>query len=210
MIYMKNPNSRNGKSTLFTCQNSKSLDILKRDGRFINKKEYIMKHLDGIAPTILKAYDWFVAAASKRIRKPEDVQYQIWCVTDFSICMKPIENEIIYVLEVPDEEIIYFNSFKWDYIINYHYVPENKEDLEKYIREMEAKGFSNTYEFLVGRYAGKFPLEERKIKDSWYRIFDIEEWNSREIQANLWEIKKEWVKCILKPGDTIPEEYYVR
>ena len=120
------------------------------------------------------------------------------------------ENEIIYVLEVPDEEIIYFNSFKWDYIINYHYVPKNKEDLEKYIREMEAKGFSNTYEFLVGRYAGKFPLEERKIKDSWYRIFDIEEWNSREIQANLWEIKKEWVKCILKPGDTIPEEYHVR
>ena len=169
-----------------------------------------MKHLEGIAPTILKAYDWFVSAASKRIEKPEDVQYQIWCVTDFSICMKPIENEIIYVLEVPDEKIIYFNSFKWDYIINYHYVPENKEDLEKYIREMETKGFSNTYEFLVGRYAGKFPLEERKIKDSWYRIFDIEEWNSREIQANLWEIKKEWVKCILKPGDTILEEYHVR
>ena len=71
-----------------------------------------MKHLDDIAPTILKAYDWFVATASKRIRKPEDVQYQIWCVTDFSICIKPIENEIIYVLEVPDEKIIYFNSFK--------------------------------------------------------------------------------------------------
>ena len=207
---MKNPNSRNGKSILFTCQNNKSLDILKRDGRFINKKEYITKHLEGIAPTILKAYDWFVAVASKRIRKPEDVQYQIWCVTDFRICMKPIENEIIYVLEVPDEEIIYFNSFKWDYIINYHYVPENKEDLEKYIREMEAKGFSNTYEFLMGRYAGKFPLEERKIKDSWYRIFDIEEWNSREIQANLWEIKKEWVKCILKPDGTIPEKYCIK
>ncbi|RRD39609.1 DUF3841 domain-containing protein [Leptotrichia sp. OH3620_COT-345] len=207
---MKNPNSKNGKSLLFTCQNAKSLDILERDGRFINKREYVEEHLEDIAPMILKAYDWFVGAASKRIKKPEDVQYQIWCTVSSDVCMRPIENEIIYVLEVPDEEIIYFNSFKWDYVINHHYVPFNNEDLEKYEKEMERKGFANTYEFLTGRYAGKFPLEERKIKESWNRVFDIDKWNTREVQANLWEIKKEWVKCILKSGEVIPEEYYVK
>ena len=53
-------------------------------------------------------------------------------------------------------------------------------------------------------------MEERKIKDSWERVFDIDNWNVRQVQANLWEIKKEWVKRILKPGEPMPEEYYVR
>ena len=207
---MKNPNSKNGKSILFTCQNAKSFDILERDGRFINKKEYIQEHLEDVAPMILKSYDWFVSAASKRIKKPDDVQYQIWCAVGDEVCMKPIETELVYILEVPDKEIIYFNSYKWDYVINHHYVPENNEDLKKYEQEMEAKGFANTYEILTGRYAGKFPLEERKIKDSWERVFDIDNWNVRQVQANLWEIKKEWVKRILKPGDPMLEEYYIR
>lgn len=207
---MKNPNSKNGKSLLFTCQNVKSLAVLERDGRFINRREYVEERLEDIAPMILKAYDWFVAAASKKVKKPEDVEYQIWCTVSSDVCMKPIENEVIYVLEVPDDEIIYFNSFKWDYVINHHYVPIDNEDLEKYQKEMERKGIVNTYEFLTGRYAGKFPLEERKIKESWNRVFDIDKWNTREVQANLWEIKKEWVKCILKPGEPIPEEYYVK
>ena len=204
---MKNPNSRNGKTLLYTCQNEKSLSILERDGRFINKKEYIYERLSGIAPSILKAYDWFVAAAEKRVKKPEDVEYQIWCTVSPDICMKPIEGELVYILEVPDEEIIYFNSFKWDYVINHHYVPQNKEDLNRYMEEMEKKGFSNTYEFVVGKYAGKFPLEERKIRESWKRVFDIDEWDPRIIQANLWEIKREWVKYILKPGDPMPQDY---
>ena len=74
---------------------------------------------------------------------------------------------------------------------------------------MKLKGFANTYEFLIGRYAGKFPLEEKRIRESWKRIFDISEWNTREIQANLWEIKKEWVKCIVNPGEAIPEKYCI-
>ena len=82
-----------------------------------------------------------------------------------------------------------------------------KEDFDKYMEEMEKKGFSNTYEFIGGKYAGKFPLEERKIRESWIRVFDIDEWNPRIIQANLWEIKKEWVKHILKPGESMPEKY---
>ena len=124
--------------------------------------------------------------------------------------MKPEKNEVVYILEVPDEEVIYFSSLKWDYILNYHYVPENEKDLERYTKEIEAKGFANTYEFLVGRYAGKYPTEEWEIRESWSRVFDIPKWNPLEVQANLWEIKKEWVKKILRPGEPMPDEYYER
>ncbi len=39
-------------------------------------------------------------------------------------------------------------------------------------------------------------------------MFDIPEWNPLEVQANLWEIKKKWVKNIVKLGDHMPDEYY--
>ncbi len=207
---MKNPNLKNGKAILFTCQNKKSLDELEKEGRFTNKRKYINEHLEDVAPMILKVYDWFVDAASKRVKKPEDVEYQVWCAVSASACMKPEKNEVVYILEVPDEEVIYFSSLKWDYILNYHYVPENEKDLERYTKEIEAKGFANTYEFLVGRYAGKYPTEEREIRESWSRVFDIPKWNPLEVQANLWEIKKEWVKKILRLGEPMPDEYYER
>ena len=41
-------------------------------------------------------------------------------------------------------------------------------------------------------------------------MFDIPKWNPLEVQANLWEIKKELVKKILRPGEPIPDEYYER
>ena len=52
-----------------------------------------------------------------------------------------------------------------------------------------------------------YPDEVKRIKDSWSRVFDIERWNVFDVQANIWHIKKEWVKCIIKPGEQIPKEY---
>ena len=89
-----------------------------------------------------------------------------------------------------------------------HYVPTDDEDYDRYIKDIESKGFANSYEFIIGRYAGKYLQEEKRIRDSWIRVFDIDRWNVREVQANLWEIKKEWVKHIVRHGEKIPEEYY--
>lgn len=41
-------------------------------------------------------------------------------------------------------------------------------------------------------------------------MFDIPEWNPLEVQANLWEIKKEWMKNIVKLADSMPDEYNER
>ncbi len=205
---MKNPYSKKGKSLLFTCQNIKSLEVLEKEGRFFNKKEYIEKHLEDITPMIIRSYDWFVEAAQKRIKKPDDVNYQVWCAVSADACMRPTENEVVYILEVPDEEIIYFSGAKWDYVINMHYVPTDDEDYDRYIKDIESKGFANSYEFIIGRYAGKYLQEEKRIRDSWIRVFDIDRWNVREVQANLWEIKKEWIKHIVRYGEKIPKEYY--
>lgn len=202
-----NPYSKYGKTILFTTQSIKSLKIIEETGRFINKKEYIVEHFDDISPFFIKCYDWFVSEASKRTNKPEDVKYHIWCSVSARNCMRPYDDEVGYVIEVPNEEIIFFSGLKWDYVLNLHYVPRNNDDLEKYRKEMKDKGFKNTFEFIEGRYARMFPMEEKRIKDSWTRIFDIDEWNIFDIQANIWQIKKEWIKHIIMPGESIPKEY---
>ena len=91
--------------------------------------------------------------------------------------------------------------------MNLHYVPKNEEDLKAYQEDIKNRGFRNSFEFIEGRYKGMYPDEVKRIKDSWSGVFDIERWNVFDVQANIWHIKKEWVKCIIKPGEQIPKEY---
>nr|WP_242862846.1 DUF3841 domain-containing protein [Clostridium sp. C105KSO13] len=34
-------------------------------------------------------------------------------------CLRPIPGTVVYVLDVPKEQIIYFDSGKWDYVHNH-------------------------------------------------------------------------------------------
>ncbi len=109
-------------------------------------------------------------------------------------------------MEVPDSEILYFNGLKWDYILNLHYVPETAEDLRLYEQDIKNKGFKNSFEFINGRYAKLYPEEEKRVINSWSRIFDIENWNIFEVQANIWRIKSEWIKDIIRCGEQMPSD----
>lgn len=205
--HIKNPYSKNGKTILFTCQDKRSESILNREGRFVNKRIYIEEHLTGVSSLMLKCYDWFVKESAKRIYKPKDVEYQIWCSVSAKSCMRAEEGEVTYVLEVPDEEILYFSGLKWDYVLNLHYIPKDEQDAAAYEEAIKQKGFKNSYEFIDGRYARMYPEEENRVRDSWTRVFNIDEWNIFEVQANIWHIKKEWVKCILQHREQIPSEF---
>lgn len=48
MKQMKNPNETNGYVMLYTMQDKRSLDVLKKEKRFINKLEYASEHLGDI------------------------------------------------------------------------------------------------------------------------------------------------------------------
>ena len=205
--HIKNPYTKNGKTLLFTCQDKRSLDILEKTGLFLNKRIYIEEHLAGISSLMLKCYDWFIKESSKRIKKPDYADYHIWCSVSAKSCMRPEEGNVAYILEVPNEEILYFSGFKWDYVLNLHYVPENEADLAAYEEDIKQKGFKNSYEFINGRYSRMFSDEEKRVRDSWLRVFDIDDWNVFDVQANIWHIKKEWVKQVIRPGERIPEHF---
>lgn len=188
---------------LYTRQNDKTLFQLERENRIINNRVYVELHFGDIAPLFMESYDWFTKEAAKRVAKPQDVKAPIWCSISKENCLKPIEGTVVYVLEVPEEQVIYFDECKWDYVLNRIYLPKDETDGAAYKEHLKKLGVANGFEFLQGRYQGMFPEEEKKIRESWNRVFDIDNWTIFNVCGNIWEIKKEWVRRIVRPGEEV-------
>lgn len=189
--------------TLYTRQNDKTLRQLERDGRIINHRAYVEMHFGDIAPLFMESYDWFTAEAAKRVQKPEDVHAPIWCSISPDNCLKPIEGTVVYILEVPEDKVMYFDDVKWDYVLNRIYLPDDEEDEKAYKQHLKDIGVSNGFEFFQGRYKGMYPEEEARIRESWKRAFRIDKWTIFNVCGNIWEIRQEWVKRIVKPGEAV-------
>lgn len=188
---------------LYTRQNDKTLYQLERDGRIINQRVYVELHFGDIAPLFMESYDWFTKEAAKRVEKPADVQAPIWCSISRENCLKPIEGTVVYILEVPEEKIIYFDEGKWDYVLNRIYLPKDEADRQEYKQHLKDIGVVNGFEFFQGRYAGKYPQETQRIRESWKRVFEIDNWTIFNVCGNIWEIRQEWVKQIVHPGQAV-------
>ena len=188
---------------LYTRQNDKTLAQLERDGRIINQRAYVRMHFGDMAQHYLDSYDWFTAEAAKRIPRPDDVTASIWCSISAQNCLKPINGTVVYVLDVPKDQVIYFDEAKWDYVLNRIYIPADEDDRAAYKKHLNALGVQNGFEFFQGRYKGMYPREEERIRESWKRVFDIDNWTIFNICGNIWEIRREWVRQIVHPGEPL-------
>ena len=186
---------------LYTRQNDKTLAQLERDGRIINNRTYVRLHFGDMAEHYLQSYDWFTQEAAKRVKKPDDVQASIWCSISAENCLKPIEGTVVYVLEVPEKQVIYFDEGKWDYVLNRIYLPADEADRAEYDAHLRALGISGRFD--VMRYRTLYPQEERRIIESWQRVFTIDNWTIFNVCGNIWEIRREWVKKIVYPGEPL-------
>ena len=188
---------------LYTRQNDKTLTQLERDGRIINLRAYVRMHFGDMAQHYLDSYDWFTAEAAKRVPKPDDVTASIWCSISAQNCLKPINGTVVYVLDVPKDQVIYFDEAKWDYVLNRIYIPADEDDRAAYKKHLNALGVQNGFEFFQGRYKGMYPREEERIRESWKRVFDIDNWTIFNVCGNIWEIQREWVQQIVRPGEPL-------
>ena len=193
----------NGTVKLYTRQNDKTLAQLERDGRIINQRAYVRLHFGDMAEHYLESYDWFTQEAAKRVPKPEDVSASIWCSISANNCLKPIPGTVVYVLEVPKAQVIYFDEGKWDYVLNRIYIPANEADREAYKKHLKALGVQNGFEFFQGRYKGMYPQEMERIRESWKRVFQIDNWTIFNVCGNIWEIREEWIRQIVRPGESL-------
>lgn len=184
------------KEFIWTRQNIKSMDDLKNNGIYRVRRKYIEEQYRDIAPFYINLYKWFVHAARQRVPAPEGVEFPIWCSVSYEGMLSPIENTIAYKLEVDSSKIVYFDGNKWDHVLNHWYIPKDKADAELYTQKLRKMGLEETTSFIEGKYANFYPLEKKIVMNSWYRIFDIDNWNMYTTQANIWEIRSDMVKDI--------------
>ena len=188
---------------LYTRQNDKTLAQLERDGRILNRRAYVRLHFGDMAQHYLDSYDWFTGEAAKRVPKPADAEASIWCSISPNNCLKPIPGTVVYVLEVPRDQVIYFDEAKWDYVLNRIYLPADEADRAAYKKYLKALGVQNGFEFFQGRYKGMYPQEMERIRESWKRVFEIDNWTIFNVCGNIWEIRREWVRQIVRPGESL-------
>lgn len=203
MKQMKNPNETNGYVMLYTMQDKRSLDVLKKEKRFINRLEYASEHLGDIYEFFREKYTYFVKQAETIVPKPDDVKLPIWCSVSNKNCMRPDENSVAYCLKVPAEKVVYLDGAKWDYVLNNHYVPTDEDDLKKYYKYLKDHRMPNP--FLIGSedYRYLYPEEYKKIYQSYQKIFDIDNWNIFAVQGNIWEITEDMIIKVYYYNDPI-------
>lgn len=190
---------------LYTRQHKNSIFELEKTGVITNKELYIRLHMREISDWFLNKYKIFVSMAEKRVKRPKGVDFPIWCSVSKNNCLKPEENSLVYCLSVPKDEIILFSDAKWDYVLNNLYISKDEIDKKNYQDELKKLSVTDEFNFIEGKYKGMFPHIEKKIINSWDRIFDVETAGEYELQANLWHIKKSWVKHVVYFGEDLFE-----
>lgn len=190
--------AKNGNVILWTRQDIKSLEELKTNGVIRITRSHLQEKFDDITDYIVFLYKWFALAAEKKVPRPENVEFPIWCSISEENMLRPTGDQIVYVLEVDKTQVIYFDGMKWDYVLNHHYIPKDDADEYEYAKDLKLKGFDNSFSFINEKTSHLYPAESKRVMDSWYRIFEIDKWDIFRIQANIWEIRPEMIKYIYR------------
>lgn len=186
---------------IYTRQHENSLYELVNKGYITNKELYVRLHMGQDADYFSERYRTFVKMAEEKVPRPEGIEFPIWGSTSIMNCLRPVDKELVYILDVPKDQVIYFDGLKWDYVLNYLYVPLNDADEERFKKFLKSQQIEHGFFIIKGKYQGLFPEIEAEIKASWPRIFTIDDWNSPFVQANLWRIDASWVRQIIHPGE---------
>lgn len=190
--------------TMYTCQTKTVLDVIDRDSISYVKQIYIDQKYQETAWIFKEAYTFFVNHASRLLERPKAAQSPFWLFHDPGWA-KPDQNSIQLRVEVPREEILFFDLRKWNRILNLNLIGTEEEEKE-FERELERWGIMHSSDIFLNSF---YPMLKNKVKNSWKKLFEdsqdiIQELEERRfgrfgnkdtdyIQGAVWCLKKEWI-----------------
>lgn len=186
---------------LWTVQPATAVEDINKYGSFrcVAEKSYNLSKSNSLKPQ----YSWLIEKMKKRIGDPPSgVTYPIWAWhtweyerrqpdTDSAAFVERDYDTVCFVLDVPDNEVVLTDFDAWQIVMNGWYLSyeQNEEKLDALLERLESLSDDEQLEM---------------IKASWENVFLIDELRSENfsrgeyIQATFWEIKKEYVKEIIK------------
>lgn len=180
---------QNSKVIMWAAQTQIVWRTVQQDGVSYVKKEYIDKKYGETAWIFRTAYDFFIRRFQMKVDKPEEAKSPVWLYLDPKWASAG-PGTVLMKLEVPENQIVYFDMRRWSEVLNLSFVGEGKEEFEK---ELQRQGVRDSMEVFSKPF---YPLLKNKIQRSWDRIFEIENVEPQYIQGAVWCIKKEWIKDV--------------
>ena len=184
------------KIKLWTTQDERTLKEIEAKGVYRASISSIIAKYDTCSDVFLNVYKWFSRTAGSVVPKPEGAEYPVWAALEKELSFNLIEGQVRFELEVETENVIVFDSGKWDYILNYWYIPENNNDKEEYEKKLNSYGIKNKSIICMTNF---YPVLKREVENSWQRLYDPNIRISGIDQATLWEIRAEWIKNVAFP-----------
>lgn len=178
--------------TVRTRQHRAVEEILMRDGRYVTDSRYVAGDGSEFRSVMLKSYDWLAKAMAERIPRPSDASYPVW-VTIGAGEGYPAEGGVIFVLSVPEEQLLRLSTDGWSAVLDYRYIPKDDADAARHRELLELYGASDAKAVMTSFY----PQIKREIVESWPRAFASPD-HVGTSYGLIWEIRKEWVREVIK------------
>ena len=176
---------------MWTVQTKVVLDAIERDGVSYVKKEYLRKKYQESSWIFETAYNFMIRKAQKVLPKPEEAESMIWMFREPKWAASGAGGYRI-CLEVPKDQIVFFDLRNWQKMLGLSLIGTPAEE-NAFEKEMERMGISHSSDVFVNSF---YPMQKRKIMQSWEKILDIEGVEEEYIQGATWMIRKEWIKGI--------------
>lgn len=178
------------KYKVWTRQHKAVLDIIKENGIYQVKERYIRKKLDTCADIYLDVYKWLRNEVSKRMDIPQKAKYPVWLTVEKELKLPMADGYVFFELEIPKDKIMIFDMAKWDYIVNYLYLPKNKEDRKNFKKKLKKYNINVESNIYLQNF---YPLLKKEITSSWERLFDDDIKLSNQKVGISWELREDWV-----------------
>lgn len=185
----------NHRMILYTAQTKPVLDALERDGVCYNRECYIRSKYGEVSEVFLTVYREFYRNAGKILPPPEEAESAYWAFPDPRDLFLG-DDQTLLRLEVPAEQVILFDLYDWNRMLQFRYLGADEQEERAFARELERRGLT---EFEVLR-SSFYPELREKIIGSWGRLLRHHEalqrgdrTGVRAVQAGLWQLKKEWI-----------------
>lgn len=184
-----------GEVLLYTAQQPVVLECIERDGVSVVKRAYVDKKYGDAAWSFQEAYAFFRREMALRIPPPAGAESPIWLYADRCWCFMGPES-LLLSFRIPADRLLFFDRRLWERILNLEYLGRDEADEAAFARELKSVGLENTHKVFSTAF---YPLQKRKIRDSWKRLFQSADCPEAYRQAAVWELRKEWLAEVQKP-----------
>jgi len=182
--------AKNNAYKVWTRQDQAVLETLEKNGVYRVKEKYIRAKMGNLADIYLNVYKWLRNQASKRMDIPKEARYPIWLTTHEELKLPTAEGCINFELEIPESDILIFDMEKWDYIVNYMYLPKDDKDRNRFKEKLDKYNINVESDIYLENF---YPLLKQEMVSSWERLFDNSIRLSNHDLAITWELNREWV-----------------